>query len=329
VSAARSARPRVRRLVGIPLLAAVASAALAGCAAGAPPAEPEPRAPSASVPAPVESAPAEPKASPSPVPVDVSENLAALEEEHSARIGVSAVDTGTGRVVAYQADERFGYASTIKAFVAAELLRRVPAPERETVALWTQDDVAAAGYSPVTDQRVAEGLSLSALAEAAVRASDNAATNVLIDRLGGPAALDAGLAAIGDTTSEVVHDEPALNRVAPGATADTSTPLAFTANLRALLHGDALAAADRRILLDWMSGNATGDALIRAGAPEGWTVADKSGGAGAIRNDIAVVTPPGRDPIVLTVFTTKVDPEAEYEDRLVADTAAVVLAALS
>ena len=318
-------RPGRGRLVGVPLLAAVVSTTLAACSAGAVPAAPTVPTPSATAPA-IDPAPA---ASSSPVPVDVSADLAALEEAYSARVGVSAVDTGTGRVVVYRADERFAYASTIKVFVAAELLRRVPAPDRDAVAAWTREDVDAAGYSPVTGEHVADGLPLSALAEAAVRASDNTATNVLIDRLGGPAAVDAGLEAIGDTTSEVVHDEPALNRVPPGGTADTSTPLAFTANLRTLLQGDALAAADRRILLDWMSDNATGDALIRAGAPEGWAVADKSGGAGATRNDIAVVTPPGREPVVLTVFSTKVDPQAEYEDRLVADAAAVVLAALS
>lgn len=259
----------------------------------------------------------------------MSAELAALEERYAARVGVSAVDTGTGRTVAFRAEERFAYASTLKVFVAAEFLRRVPVAERDFVVTWTQADVDAAGYSPVTGAHVAEGLPLAALAEAAVRSSDNAATNILLDRLSGPAALDAGLEELGDTTSEVVHDEPALNRVAPGATADTTTPLAFTANLRALLLGDALAAADRRILTEWMSGNATGDALVRAGAPEGWAVADKSGGAGGIRNDIAVVTPPGKDPILVTVLTTKADASAAYEDRLVAETAAVVFAALS
>jgi beta-lactamase class A len=77
-----------------------------------------------------------------------------------------------------------------------------------------------------------------------------------------------------------------------------------------------------------MSGNATGDTLIRAGAPDGWVVADKSGGAGGIRNDVAVVTPPGRAPVVVTVFTTRNDPDARYDDALVARAAAIVLGAL-
>src|SRR5690625_6617540 len=57
----------------------------------------------------------------------------------------------------------------------------------------------------------------------------------------------------------------------------------------AVLGADHLAPADKELLIDWMSANATGDTLIRAGAPTDWVVADKSGGAGPLRNDIAVV----------------------------------------
>jgi beta-lactamase class A len=89
-----------------------------------------------------------------------------------------------------------------------------------------------------------------------------------------------------------------------------------------------LSAEDRALLLDWMSGNATGDTLVRAGAPAGWSVADKSGGAGGIRNDVAVVTPPGRDAVVLSILSARNDPEADYDDALVARAAAVVLGAL-
>jgi beta-lactamase class A len=266
--------------------------------------------------------------SPEPAPVDVSAELAALEAEFDARIGVSAVDTGSGRQVLHRQDERFGYASSIKALAAAEFLRSVPADERDEVVTWTAADVEAAGYSPVTGESIDGGLPLAQLAEAAVRRSDNTALNLVLDRLGGPIALDRALEQLGDTTTDVVDDEPALNTIAPGSTANTTTPAAFTADLTAVALGDALPAADRALLLDWMSGNATGDALIRAGAPEGWTVADKSGGAGGLRNDVAVVTPPGRDPIVLSVLTSRNDPEADYDDALVARAAAVVLGAL-
>src|SRR5699024_5744710 len=71
--------------------------------------------------------------------------------------------------------------------------------------------------------------------------------------------------------------------------------------------------------------NETGDPLIRAGAPDGWTVRDKSGHSDAIQNDIAVVTPPDDEPIVLTVLTEADDPDSEDGPALVAAVAEAVL----
>lgn len=251
--------------------------------------------------------------------------LAALEREYDATVGVVATDTVTGATVAYNGDRRFGYASTIKVFAAAQFLRSVPTDARDEVVHWTAADVAAAGYSPVTEQHVADGLTYAQLAEAAVRMSDNTALNLVLTRIGGPSGLDTALAEFGDTTTEVVHGEPDLNTIEPGSTEDTTTPAAFAAALATVLDGRTLNSADTALLVDWMGGNATGDALIRAGAPDGWVVVDKSGGAGGIRNDVARVTPPDGDPIVLSVLTTRNDPDAAYDDALVARSAAAVL----
>src|SRR5690606_35845190 len=207
-------------------------------------------------------------------PVDVSAELRALETEFAARVGVSALDTGTGRTVEYRATERFGFASTLKLFAAAELLRQVPPDERDTSVTWTEDDVAAAGYSPVTSAYVRSGLTLAELAEAAVRESDNTAMNLVLERLGGPAGLERGLAQLGDSTIRVADVEPGLNAVTAGDPANTTTPGALTATLGALLDPGTLTDEDRGLLLDWMGGNATGDPLVRAGAPAGWVVAD-------------------------------------------------------
>lgn len=258
----------------------------------------------------------------------VEEDLIGLEREYDATIGVVAVDTATGESVSYGGDRRFGFASTIKAFAAAEFLRSVHGSDRDELVRWTAAEADAAGHAPVTSQHVEDGMTYSQLAEAAVRFSDNAALNLILDRIGGPAALDGALENLGDTTTEVVNDEPTLNTIEPGSTEDTTTAAAFTASLWTILDGSTLTSADERLLIDWMSDNRTGDALIRAGAPDGWTVADKSGGAGSIRNDIALVTPPERDPIIITVLSSRNDPDSAFDDTLVARTASIVLHAL-
>lgn len=273
---------------------------------------------------------AAPGAAPGPTAADrLAEEVGRLEDRYRAQVGLRIRDTGSGAELSHRADQRFGFASTLKALAAAAMLRGTPPEERERLVTWSAADVEASGYSPVTGEHVGAGLSLLALGEAAVRQSDNTAMNLLLDYLGGPEGLRRELEGLGDEVTDVVHREPALNEIAPGSTADTSTAAALAASLERAATGDYLAEPDRELLIGWMSGNATGDTLVRAGAPEGWTVADKSGGAGALRNDLALAFPPGGGaPVVLCILTTRTDPAEEYDDALLAEAAAAAFAAL-
>lgn len=256
---------------------------------------------------------------------EVEDQLKDLEDRYDARVGVSALDTGSGDSVDHRADERFGFASSLKVFAVAELLDRTTPKELEKNVTWTQADVDEAGWTPVTEKHVDDGLPLEDVAESALRVSDNLAMNIVLDEIGGPKALDDALAKAGDTTTEVTDEEPELNDVEEGNTDNTTTPAAFTTDLQSLFDSQRLSDEDREVLFSWMSANETGDPLIRAGAPEGWVVRDKSGHSGAIQNDIAVVTPPDRKPIVISVMTETNDPESEDGPALVAAVAEVVL----
>lgn len=254
------------------------------------------------------------------------DRIRALEETYAAHVGVMVIEAGSSRTLGYREDERFGYASSIKAFVAAALLNATDPAELTDRIKWTQNDVDAAGHAPVAAAHLATGLTLGDLAEAAVRDSDNAATNLVIRHLGGLDALDAALAAAGDDITDVSDYEPALNIVTPGSPKNTTTPEAFARTLQRIIEGEYLSDADRATLIDWVSGNASGDDLIRASTPAGWTVADKSGGADGIRNDIAVAYPPTGNPLVISILTAKNDAQEAYENQLVADVATAVFA---
>lgn len=255
-----------------------------------------------------------------------ADEMERLEQEYDARVGVSMIDVEEGEMLSYQGDERFGFASTMKAFAAVELLDSTTADERDELVRWTSEDVEAAGYAPVTEQAVESGMTLGELAEAAVRESDNTAMNLVLEHLGGPQGLQRRLEDAGDSVSRPVDVEPALNDVVAGDAANTSTSEALAENLARVAAGERLEEDDHRLFMEWMSSNPTGDTLIRAGAPEDWEVAEKSGGGGAIRNDVAVVRPPEGGPIVLVVLTERHDVDEEYEDALVADIAGVALA---
>lgn len=259
---------------------------------------------------------------------DVTARLAALERAADARLGVYAVDTGTGRAVAYRADERFAYASTIKALAAGAVLRRLDARDLDRRLTWTADEVVA--NSPVTSQHVADGLTVREVIAAAIEVSDNTAGNELFELLGGPAGVERSLRALGDRTTSVDRIEPDLNSAVPGDPRDSTTPRALVGSFGRYVVGSALPPSDRRLLLRSLHRASTGLTLIRAQFPAGWRVGDKTGSASyGTRNDLAVVRPPGRAPILVAVLTTHDDPRAATDDALVAATAKVVAERLS
>lgn len=253
--------------------------------------------------------------------------LAELEARFDARLGLVAVDTGSGRRVEHRPDERFAYASTFKALLAGVVLDATTDEELDEVLTFAPSDLVA--HSPVTEDRVATGMTRRELADAAVRYSDNTAANVLLEDVGGPEGFAAALRAAGDDVTRPVRTETALNEAVPGDERDTSTPRALARTLRAFAVDDALDAPDRAVLNAWLEGSTTGDALIRAGAPAGWVVGDKTGAGGyGTRNDIAVLTPAGRAPVVLVVLSDKGRVDAEHDDALVAEATRVALDAL-
>ncbi|MGC4938472.1 class A beta-lactamase [Kribbella sp. DT2] len=250
-----------------------------------------------------------------------------LEKQYGARVGVHAVDTGNGREIAYNADARFAYASTFKALAAGAVLRKHKLAGMTKVIRYSKADLVP--NSPVTEKHTA--MTLAALCDATVRYSDNTAANLLFAELGGPKALDTILQQLGDDTTRMERLEPDMSVWDPKDPRDTSTPRAFAKNLRAFVLGDVLAEPERAQLTTWLRTNTTGDKLIRAGFPKGWVIGDKTGSASTYggRNDIAVVWPPGRAPIVLAVFTNLGAADADYDDRLVAEAAKVVASTFS
>ncbi|MGW0434185.1 class A beta-lactamase [Micromonospora sp. NPDC003197] len=261
------------------------------------------------------------------VATTTSAEFGQLEAKYGARLGIYAVDTGSGRTVAHRPDERFGYASTFKALAAAAVLDKTTTAELDQVIRYTAADLV--DYSPITKDRVDTGITLREAADAAVRYSDNTAGNLLLDQLGGPAGFEKALRDLGDQVTDPERRETSLNDVKPGDQRDTTTPRAFATNLRAYAVDDALSAEDRDVLVDWLRRNTTGDKLIRAGVPTGWSVGDKTGSATyGTRNDIAVVWPPNGAPIVLAIMSDHSEKDAKYDDALIAEAAKATIAAL-
>lgn len=260
---------------------------------------------------------ADPRTATSPTAHDsMARELGRLERSEGARIGVLALDTGTGRVAQYRGDERFAHASTFKALLAGAVLDRLDRRGLQRRVHWTSDELVS--NSPVTSQHVADGLTVRQLIEASITVSDNTAANLLLEIVGGPAGLQRALRGLGDRTTSTDRWEPELNSAIPGDRRDTTTPRALAASFREYVLGDVLPPADRRLLRRDLDAATTGFGLVRAGVPSTWRVGDKSGSAEyGSRNDVALVRPPGRAPIVIAVLTTHHDADAATDDALV------------
>jgi len=229
-------------------------------------------------------------------------SLREYERAIGGRIGLFAENEATGARIAWRADERFHMCSSFKASLAAAVLARVDRGQERLDApvSYSQKDILS--YAPVAKAGLAKGeLSVAELCQGAVELSDSTCANLLLARIGGPAALTAFWRATGDAVSRQDHYEPVSTQ--PNVIEDTTTPAAMTATLRRLLLGDVLSPASRERLTGWMRNCKTGLDLLRAGLPKGWSVADKTGNDGkAMLVDIAVAWPAIGKPLLITAY---------------------------
>ena len=232
--------------------------------------------------------------------------LAQIEARTGGRLGVAAWDTHSGWRDGYRAQQRFPLCSTWKLLAVAAILQRAETGHADLTRRihFTVRDLVT--YSPVTREHAgASGMTLRELCAAALVWSDNSAGNLLLDALGGPPAITRFARALGDDVTRLDRNEPGLNAATPGDARDTTAPQAMLGDLHALLLGDVLGPSARAQLLAWMRASTTGAQLLRAGFPATWQAGDKSGAGGhGTRNDVAMLTPPGRAPLLVATYLT-------------------------
>ncbi len=252
-------------------------------------------------------------------PTSLQAQLASLEAVSGGRIGLSAVNTANGKQFQYRATERFPLCSTSKFMVAAAILKRSMSDRQlleQKIAYSNQDLIT---YSPITQKKLTQGMTVGDLCAASISYSDNTAANLLIKKLGGPSAVTAFARSIGDSMFRLDRLEPDLNSATPDDPRDTTTPEAMVTSLQRLVLGDELEVKEREHLVSWLKANTTGTYRIRAGLPKDWIVGDKTGsGSYGTTNDIGVIWPPKCSPIVVAVYFTQAKSDAQPNDKVIA-----------
>ncbi|MAS41181.1 MAG: class A beta-lactamase [Porticoccaceae bacterium] len=255
---------------------------------------------------------------------DIETRLAEIEASVKGHLGVGILDTKTGAFYGRRVNERFPLCSTFKFLAAAMILERVDrgVEQLDRRITFTKSDLAP--YSAVTKNRTgAKGMTLGELCAAAIAFSDNTASNLMLSSLGGPKALTQFLRSLGDKATRVDRLLPAASKVSPGDPRDGTTPRAMAYTTQRLLFGNVLSKASETQLIDWLVSSQTGDARLRAGLPKDWRVGDKTGTCSGATNDVAVIWPPDRPPIIIAAYLNDTNATAAKRDAALADVARV------
>ena len=208
----------------------------------------------------------------------LEQRLSAMASENPGEFGIAAMDLATGRSISFNGNEAFPMASTMKIAVAAAYLAEVDAGRRSL-------------------QDMVGGVSAGALMDAMITRSDNRATDLLLETLGGPASVDQWLRRHGlqgiridRNIAQLLSARRDLRDVR-----DSSTPTAMLSLLRLIDSGNALQPQSRYILLDMMARCRTGSNRIRGILPPGARVENKTGTLSGYTGDVGyLISPTGR-----------------------------------
>ena len=259
------------------------------------------------------------------LPADVAARLAAVERRYGGRLGVAILDTGSGERVSHRGEERFLMCSTFKLLLVSAILARADRGEEKLDRHIVYDQAMVLDWAPVTRKHVGPpGMTIEQLCVAAITLSDNTAANLLLEQVGGPAAVTRWARDLGDTVTRLDRNEPSLNR--PDGDKDTTAPDATLADMRKLLLGDVLTQRSRGRLIHWLLACRTGADSLRAGLPPDWQEGDKTGSGRTANNDIAILWPPLRKPLLVTAYYENAHADVSAREAVLAEVGRIVAA---
>lgn len=234
----------------------------------------------------------------------VQDDLRALEASTGGRLGISAINSANNQRIQFRADERFPMGCTSKLIGVAAILKKSMSDKNllEEKILITKNDLT--NWNPITKNYISKNMTVSQLCAAAISYSDNAAMNLVANKLGGIQEINKYARSLGDNYFKLDHMWPGEAKANPKTSDDSSTPNAMNENLQKLTLSDALEKSQREKLLYWLKKTVTGTERIRAGVPKNWIVGDKTGTGFyyGTTNDTAIIWPTNCAPIFVTIY---------------------------
>ena len=228
-------------------------------------------------------------------------------------MGVAILDLTDGRRFLLHENAVFPQASSIKICVLVELYRQAQQGKLKLTDLYTfdprdvvQDSDIMAGLTPGITK-----ITLRDLATMMVAVSDNAATNVLIDRIG-MENVNAFLGSQGFAQTRLRRKMMDVKAAAEGRE-NTSTPAEMMKLLESIYRGQVL---NKEMTDDFFRVLSTHkDSWIPRNLPDDLKIANKPGALEGVRNDSGVVFVENR-PYVICIMTTYLRRERDGEEAI-------------
>lgn len=259
----------------------------------------------------------------------LNKEIEKIEKSSKGSLGVAAYDFKTGESWYLNGDKSYRMQSVGKLPIAIAVLKEVDAGKLnlDSEIKLTKKDVLAIRKSSVPDNLPlgTKSCSVRSLMERMISRSNNGAADVLTRTIGGVECINKVLK---DSNIEGIRVDRLYSELTkPGAASemlDTATPKAICDLLLKLEQGKVLSTKSTASLLAMMHKTTTGVNRIKAGVPPKAKVAHKTGtgpvekGRGVSTNDVAIVTKPNGDKLIVAVFLENAPGSDSTRDGVVA-----------
>ncbi|MFB2893111.1 serine hydrolase [Aerosakkonemataceae cyanobacterium BLCC-F50] len=213
--------------------------------------------------------------------------------------GVFVIDLETGNYAQVNGNNAISAASTIKVPILIAFLQDVEAGKIQwNEKLTLKSEFRASGSGNLRRQKVGTEYTAEDVVTRMITISDNTATNMAIDRLGGMETLNRRFQEWGLTTTVLRNQLPDVQGT------NTSSPKDLAVLMARVMRGELVSAASRSRMIDIMQ-QTENDSLLPKGIGEGAKIAHKTGNIGSMLADVGIVNLPSGKRYVIAVMVQR------------------------
>ncbi|MGI8409971.1 MAG: class A beta-lactamase [Pyrinomonadaceae bacterium] len=265
---------------------------------------------------------------------ELQKQIEDIAKEAKGKVGVAAVVLETGENVSLNRNEHFPMQSIYKVPISMTVLKMVDDAKvrlGQQVDISPDDFVRWGFHSPIRNLNPAgTQMPVYEIMRYSTSESDGTATDVLLELVGGPAAVQAYLSDLGIENMIVSNTIKEISRDWETQYRNWATPDAAVELLRVFQEGRALSPDSTNLLRQFMTETDTGARRLKAGLPKEVFLAHKTGTGGTkdgitgATNDFGIITAPDGRHIAIAVFVSDSSADGPTREKVIADIAKAV-----